>query len=240
MRIPVMSFALAVLTLCGAPRQCRGRRRYPSRPIRVIVPVGAGAGIDNAARITAEAVEKHLGQRLVIENKPGASMRIGSSLVAKSPPDGYTLLFTAPAPIVATEHFPPKLDFDPARDIRPVVIAVYQPVLLIVQTDFGGEDSGGVHRLRQAQPRKDIVRRAGAHRRDAADAGNPQAGGRRRHHAYSLQFRRAGDRRPAGRPARRHVPGDPADQGTRRERQAAGARDVERQAPAGVSRTSPP
>lgn len=110
---------------------------YPSRPIRVIVPVGAGAGIDTAARITAEAAEKHLGQRIIIENKPGAGQRIGAALVAKSPPDGYTLLFTTPTPIAVAEHFPQKLDYDPARDFAPVAIAVYQPVLLIVRPTLG-------------------------------------------------------------------------------------------------------
>ena len=131
-KIAISVFAcLALGTPAGAQDD------YPNRPIRVIVPVGPGAGIDIAARLTAEAVEKHLGQRLIIENKPGASMRIGSSMVAKSAPDGYTLLFTAPAPIVATEHFPPKLDFDPAHDFRPVAIPVWQPVLLIVRPSLG-------------------------------------------------------------------------------------------------------
>lgn len=127
-----------LVSVCvAASSQAQGAADYPNRPIRVIAPVGPGAGVDIAARVTAEAVEKHLGQKLVIENKPGASMRIGSSLVAKSPPDGYTLLFTPPAPIVTTEHFPPKLDFDPARDFRPVAIAVYQPALLIVRPSLG-------------------------------------------------------------------------------------------------------
>ena len=103
-----------------ARRRCFG---YPTEPVRVIVPVGPGAGIDTAARITAEAVEKHLGQRLFIENKPGAGQRLGAAQVAKSPPDGYTLLFTSPSPIVVAEFFPQKMDFEPARDFKPVAIA---------------------------------------------------------------------------------------------------------------------
>lgn len=131
-RLAAVTFAFAICFI-AVRSHAEDVSAYPSRPIRVIVPVGAGAGIDNAARISAGAVESHLRQRLVIENKPGAGMRIGASLVAKAPPDGYTLLFTAPAPIAATEHFPPKLDYDPAHDLRPVVIAVWQPVLLIVR-----------------------------------------------------------------------------------------------------------
>jgi tripartite-type tricarboxylate transporter receptor subunit TctC len=106
---------------------------YPSRPIRVVVPVGAGAGMDAAARLTAAAAESHLGQKFIIENRPGAGSRLGASLVAKSPPDGYTLLFSSPAPIVVSQFFPPKLDFDPVQDFRPVVIGMFQPALLIVR-----------------------------------------------------------------------------------------------------------
>lgn len=110
---------------------------YPNRPIRVIVPVAAGAGIDTAARVTAAAAEPHLNGKFVIENKPGASQRLGSSLVAKSPPDGYTLLFTSPSPIVVSQFFPPPMDFDPENDLRPVVVGMIQPVLLIVRPTLG-------------------------------------------------------------------------------------------------------
>ncbi len=65
--------------------------------------------------MTAAAAEPFLGGKFVIENKPGASLRLGSSMVAKSAPDGYTLLFSSPSPIVVSEFFPPKLDFDPGR-----------------------------------------------------------------------------------------------------------------------------
>jgi tripartite-type tricarboxylate transporter receptor subunit TctC len=112
---------------------------YPSRPIRVIVPVGAGAGVDTAARITAAAAEPKIGGKFIIENKPGASMRIGTSLVAKSAPDGYTLLFAPPSPIVTSQFIPPKLDYDPEKDFRPLSIGMFQPVLLIVRPSLGAK-----------------------------------------------------------------------------------------------------
>ena len=140
MRIPRalshLMFALLALGLSAAAYG-EGASDYPTKPIRVIVPVGAGAGIDTAARVTAEAVEKHLGQRIIIENKPGAGQRIGAAQVAKSSPDGYTLLFTSPSPITAVEHFSQPLDYVPARDFRPVAIGVYQPVLFIVRPSLG-------------------------------------------------------------------------------------------------------
>src|SRR5262245_8874927 len=110
---------------------------YPSRPIRVIVPFGSGAGVDTAARITAEAAEKHLNQKFVIENKPGAGARIGAAMVANAAPDGYTLLFSPPAPIVVTEHFPQKMDYVPARDFQPVAVTVLQPAVLVVRPTLG-------------------------------------------------------------------------------------------------------
>jgi tripartite-type tricarboxylate transporter receptor subunit TctC len=126
---------VVVLALLGSPALAQDD--YPNRPIRIIVPNGPGAGVDNAVRITAAAAEKFLGQKFVIENKPGGSMRIGTSIVAKAPPDGYTLLFCPPAPIVVTEFFQPKPDFDPGRDFRPLLIAMFQPPLLIVRPSLG-------------------------------------------------------------------------------------------------------
>ncbi|MBX9844201.1 MAG: tripartite tricarboxylate transporter substrate binding protein [Xanthobacteraceae bacterium] len=127
----------ALLLAACLPTAAQDSADYPNRPIRVIVPVGAGAGIDNAARITAAAAEKHLGQKFVIENKPGGSQRVGTSMVAKSAPDGYTLLFTSPSPIVVQEFFPPKPDFDPAQDFQPVANGMFQPALLIVRPTLG-------------------------------------------------------------------------------------------------------
>ena len=140
MRQTIRRLALAVLTVSfGAPTLALSQDAadYPNRPIRVIVPVGPGAGVDTAARITAEAAEKHLNQRFIIENKPGAGSRLGAAMAAKAAPDGYTLLFTAPSPIVVAEHFPQKLDFDPAKDFQPVAVGVLQPALLVVRLGLG-------------------------------------------------------------------------------------------------------
>jgi len=106
---------------------------YPSRPIRVIVPQPPGGGVDVSARIASEAVEKHLGQRLIIENKPGAGGRIGTAAAARATPDGYNLLFTPKTPITIFQHMKLKLEFDPERDFTPVAIVIRQPGLLITR-----------------------------------------------------------------------------------------------------------
>lgn len=121
----------------SAPVPAQDATSYPNRPIRVIVPVAAGAGIDTAARVTTAAAEPHLGGKFVIENKPGASQRLGSSMVAKATPDGHTLLFTSPSPITVSQFFPPPMDFSPEQDLRPLLIGMRQPVLLIARPNLG-------------------------------------------------------------------------------------------------------
>jgi tripartite-type tricarboxylate transporter receptor subunit TctC len=147
-------WSFLLLVLCLGPGHAEDAASYPSRPIRVIVPVGPGAGLDNAARISSEAVEKHLGQRLVLENKPGAGQRIATALAAKATPDGYTLLFTTPTPIAIAQHFYSKLDYDPVRDFDPVAIAVYQPVMLIVRPTLGVKSIGDFIAYAKSNPGK--------------------------------------------------------------------------------------
>ncbi len=85
--------AIAMLGLAAA-LQPLSAQDYPSRPVRVVVPFAAGAGTDLMGRIVAQEFTKRLGQQFFVENKPGAAAQLGTDLVAKSPADGYTLLWT--------------------------------------------------------------------------------------------------------------------------------------------------
>jgi len=90
------SFAFAGLVAVGALlSQCADAADYPDHPIRLVVPYPTGAGTDSSARIVAEALSRRLGQQVVVDNRPGASGTIGVDLVAKSAPDGYTLVWTS-------------------------------------------------------------------------------------------------------------------------------------------------
>ena len=104
---------------------------FPARPIKLIVPVAPGGGIDTAFRLIAPAWSEQLGQPVVIENKPGGGQIIGSDLVAKSKPDGYTLL--APGvPIAFNTALGRKLPYDAIKDFTPISFVVAQPLLIVV------------------------------------------------------------------------------------------------------------
>lgn len=90
---------------------------YPSRPIRLVMPFGAGSASDTIARIVAEKLSAQLGQRVLVENKAGAGGNIGTDVVAKSDPDGYTLVFAAPGPFVINKTLD-NLPYDPERDFE--------------------------------------------------------------------------------------------------------------------------
>jgi tripartite-type tricarboxylate transporter receptor subunit TctC len=104
---------------------------YPSKPVRVVVPYVAGGNADIWARTLAQKLTEALRQSFVVENKPGANGGIGSDFVAKSAPDGHTLLAVASGPIVVNPVLYPKVPYDPVRDFAPVAqCAVYQYVLV--------------------------------------------------------------------------------------------------------------
>jgi tripartite-type tricarboxylate transporter receptor subunit TctC len=122
------ALAAAFAAACGAQAQTD----YPSRPIHFIIPFAAGGGSDVAARVIAEPLSQRLGQPVVIENKPGANATIGADLVAKSAPDGYTMLYASPGPQVTNPYLMAKLPYDPVKDLLPVArIGVFTAVLAV-------------------------------------------------------------------------------------------------------------
>src|SRR5437764_1842236 len=104
---------------------------YPVKPVRVIVPYVAGGNADIWARTLAQKLTESFKQAFVVENKPGANGGIGTDSVAKSAPDGYTLLAVASGPIVVNPVLYSQVPYDPLRDLAPVAqCAVYQYVLV--------------------------------------------------------------------------------------------------------------
>jgi tripartite-type tricarboxylate transporter receptor subunit TctC len=105
---------------------------YPDRPIKVIVPYVAGGAADITARLVAQAMSDSMGQPVVVENKPGANGTIGSDMVSKAAPDGYTLLLTASGPLVINPVLYKKVPFDPVKDFSPIsMLITYQYALVV-------------------------------------------------------------------------------------------------------------
>jgi tripartite-type tricarboxylate transporter receptor subunit TctC len=107
---------------------------YPSQPIRVIIPAGAGGTLDVIARVVGQKLTERLGQPVVIENKPGAATIIGTEFVAKAPPDGYTILCAAAASIVTNPAIYVKLRYSTA-DFAPLSNVASYPFILTVAKD---------------------------------------------------------------------------------------------------------
>jgi tripartite-type tricarboxylate transporter receptor subunit TctC len=105
---------------------------YPSRPIRLVVPYTPGGGADSVARIIAKRVSQAIGQIIVIENRGGAGSIIGTEVVHKSDPDGYTLLLGQSGPISINPAIYKKLPYDPMKDFAPITMTTAYPYILMV------------------------------------------------------------------------------------------------------------
>ena len=116
---------------CLAPLQALAQATYPTRPIRVIVAYPPGGSTDVAARLISEPLSRALGQPVVVENKPGAGGTIGASFVAKSDPDGYTLLFGSAAETSIAQVTMKNVPFDTLKDFAPVTLVGRVPFLLV-------------------------------------------------------------------------------------------------------------
>jgi tripartite-type tricarboxylate transporter receptor subunit TctC len=131
-RRQVLSGALAF----GAPALAAGRaaaQSYPSRPVKIIIPFGPGGPTEFIIRLVADRLTSMLGQPFVIENRPGgAGGTVGAKSVAAAEPDGYTLLFSSPGPLVTAAAVYKNLDYDPIKSFAPIAMLIYAPQMLVV------------------------------------------------------------------------------------------------------------
>jgi len=129
----VVSFGVGLLL--GAAAVIAYAADYPDHPIRVIVSVPAGGGVDTVTRIVTDKMRAALGQPLVVENKPGVSGSLAAETVFKAEPDGYTLLASQPAPITTNSFLYKSLNYTPT-DLVPVAIMSHVPNVVLVRKDF--------------------------------------------------------------------------------------------------------
>jgi len=128
--------------------------QFPSRPLRIIVPFGAGSSTDIVARIVAQSLGQGLGQPVVVENKPGADGAIAAVEVAKSPPDGHTLFIATNSPLSAAPHLRKKLPYDPLADFTPVGFVGNYTFFAVVHPSVPAKTLGELVKHAQANPGK--------------------------------------------------------------------------------------
>lgn len=128
--IPAILAGLTLSLAAAAPSAIA--QTYPSRVVRIVVPNGPGGPTDIVARVMAQKLTETLGQSVIVENRLGAGGTVGTESVARSNPDGYTLMFSASGAMVITPHLNPKLPYDTFRDFAPIALGATSPVVLVV------------------------------------------------------------------------------------------------------------
>ena len=124
-----------LLAMLPAHAQSDPAADYPNKPVKIVVSVPAGGGVDTVTRLFAARLQQRLGQPFVIENRGGAGGNIGAEAVYTAEPDGYTLLASQPAPITSNIALYKKLNFDPVA-LEPVAVMSKFPNVLLVRKDF--------------------------------------------------------------------------------------------------------
>ncbi|WP_255519830.1 tripartite tricarboxylate transporter substrate binding protein [Cupriavidus sp. IK-TO18] len=126
--------ALAITALCTAPLLARAE--WPERPLKMVVPYAAGAGVDVALRPIAEAMGRELGKPVVIDNRPSAGGIVGTQLVATSAADGYTIGYGNMVTLAVNRTFYTRLPYDPEKDLAPIGLAIGNAYVLVARKDL--------------------------------------------------------------------------------------------------------
>ena len=126
---------------------------WPERPIRIVVPYGAGGSVDAIGRTLAQELSTRLGQPVVVENRVGAGSNVGSTFVAKAPPDGYTLLLTSPGNAVNVTLFK-QMPYDVKTELTQVAVVGRAPGILLVRPDFPANSVRDLVAMAKKEPGK--------------------------------------------------------------------------------------
>ena len=156
-----LATAAATSALAQPPASSMPGQAYPAKPIRIIVPFAPGGNVDITARLVAPALAEALGQPVVVENKPGAGGTIGADMVAKSPPDGYTLLMGSNSTFSVAPSLYPKNPYNPLRDFAPIIMIASAPFVLVTNPGVPAKDARELVALAKSTPGKLTMSSAG-------------------------------------------------------------------------------
>jgi tripartite-type tricarboxylate transporter receptor subunit TctC len=146
-----LGLALCLATAMTVPAMAAD---YPDKPVRIVVPFPPGGTTDVLARIVATGLSERMGQQFVVDNRPGASGVIGTSMVAKAEPDGYTLVFATINTHGINASLFPNLPYDPIKDFAPVTVVANTPNVLMVHPSVPAKSLAELIELAKADPGK--------------------------------------------------------------------------------------
>lgn len=153
--------AVFVAALFGVIAQSSLAQKYPTKVVRIVVPFAAGGGVDATARAVGQKLSEEFGQPVVIENRVGAGGTIGTNYVAKSSPDGYTLLVTSFAAVSVAPLLYTKLPYSPTRDLAPISMLVTMPFILVTHPSVPAKNAKDIIALAKGSPGKLIMASGG-------------------------------------------------------------------------------
>jgi tripartite-type tricarboxylate transporter receptor subunit TctC len=149
----IRTLLLAVITALMLPAAASAQA-WPTRPVTVVVPFPAGGNVDVLARAVAAELSEKLGQQFIVDNRAGAGGNIGGAAVAKAAPDGYTILFGTPGPIATNKLMYKNLQYDPEKDLTPVVLVSKSPLLVVAPLSTPAKDLKELIEYAKANPGK--------------------------------------------------------------------------------------
>ena len=135
----------------GAQLACAATLDYPTRPVRMVVPWPAGGGADTVGRVIAQDLSAALGQQIVVDNRPGAAAIIGTEVVARAQPDGYTLLL-ATVTTGVNPHLHRKLSYDALKDFESIILLASSPYILTVHPSLPARSVSELIKIAKARP----------------------------------------------------------------------------------------
>ena len=146
------ALSLAATLAILAPHAARAADAYPAKPVRFVVAFPPGGGTDIIARAIAQKLAERIAQQVVVDNRPGAGGNIGTDIVAKSAPDGYTMLMGSAGPLAINASLFGKMPFDPIKDLAPVTLAASTPNVLVVHPSLKAATVKELIALAKARP----------------------------------------------------------------------------------------
>ena len=146
------ALSLAATLAILAPHAARAADAYPAKPVRFVVAFPPGGGTDIIARAIAQKLAERIAQQVVVDNRPGAGGNIGTDIVAKSAPDGYTMLMGSAGPLAINASLFGKMPFDPIKDLAPVTLAASTPNVLVVHPSLRAATVKELIALAKARP----------------------------------------------------------------------------------------